>query len=275
MRKQKFTQRLSQAMMVLASLSAFAANADVLSDVKAKGELVVGTELQFAPFDFLKGGTHVGLNKDFFDALGKELGVKVSYVDLPWSSVLPGLEAEKFDIVAGPVTITQERIKRYDFTYPIADASVALLKKRGDSRIQKPEDIAGKPVGVQKSSSQGKQLADFSDTLSEPAEIKGYVDFNQAYSEIMSGRVVAVANSLPNIGYMASQHKNFEVVMPPFGKKTYFGYVVRKDAESASLLEAVNDIIVKMENDGRMKDIQEKWFGVEMPLPQETVKPVI
>ncbi len=275
MQKQKIAHRLGSAVLLLSSLCAFSANADVLSDVKAKGELVIGTELQFAPFDFLKGNKHVGLNKDFFDEVGKELGVKVSYIDLPWSSVLPGLEADKFDMVAGPVTITKERVKRYDFTYPIADASVALLKKRGDSRIEKSSDIAGLTIGVQKASAQEQQLKDFSATLSKPVEVKSYVDFNQAYSEIMTGRVAAVVNALPNIGYMASQHKNFEVVMPPFGKKTYFGYVLRKDEDSASLLKTIDDIIVKMENDGRMKSIQEKWFGVEMSLPQETITPVI
>ncbi|MCE0492779.1 transporter substrate-binding domain-containing protein [Vibrio salinus] len=275
MRKQKVACGLGKAILLLSGLLAFTANADVLSDIKAKGELVIGTEMQFAPFDFLKGNKHVGLNKDFFDEVGKELGVKVSYVDLPWPSVLPGLEADKFDMVAGPVTITKERVKRYSFTYPIADASVALLKKRGDSRISKPSDIAGMTIGVQKSSAQEQQLNDFSATLSKPVEVKSYVDFNQAYSEIMTGRVAAVANALPNIGYMASQHKNFEVVMPPFGKKTYFGYVVRKDEDSASLLKKIDDIMVKMEKDGRMKSIQKKWFGVEMSLPEETVVPVI
>ena len=266
---------LSSTILLLSGLFTFSAQADALSDIKAKGELTVGTELQYAPFDFLEVDKHVGLNKDVFDEVSKELGVKVSYIDLPWTSVLPGLDAHKFDMVSGPVTITKARMERYNFTYPIADASVALLKKRGDSRITKPEDIAGMVIGVQKSSSQSQQLQEYSDSLDKPAEIKGYIDNNQAYSEIMTGRVDAVANSLPNIGYMASKHKNFEVVTPPFGKKTYFGYVVSKDENSASLLKALNDIIVKMENDGRMKAIQEKWFGVEMDLPQETIVPNI
>lgn len=261
--------------VVLFSLVCTAVHADELSDIKAKGELVIGTELQFAPFDFLDNGKHEGLNKDFFTEVGKELGVKVRYIDLPWPSVLPGLEANKFDMVGGPVTITKERMKRYSFTLPIADASVALLKKAGDNRVTKPEDIAGLPVGAGKGSSQAQQLENFSKTLKTPATIKLYIDNNQAYSEIMTGRVVAVANSLPNIAYIARQHKNFEVVMPPFGKKTYYGFVTRKDASSDSLLEAVNRIMVKMENDGRMEAIQKKWFGVSMSLPKEPVDPQI
>ena len=72
--------------------------ADLLSQVKSSGELVIGTEMQFAPFDFSEDGEHKGLNVEVFDEIGKELGVKISFVDLPWDSVLPGLEAGKFDM---------------------------------------------------------------------------------------------------------------------------------------------------------------------------------
>ncbi|MGO3346364.1 MAG: transporter substrate-binding domain-containing protein [Marinomonas sp.] len=249
--------------------------ADTLDDVKAKGVLVIGTELQFAPFDFLVNGKHEGLNKDFFTEVGKELGVKVSYLDLPWPSVLPGLEAKKYDMVGGPVSITKTRLKRYDFSLAISDASVALLKKAGNNKIIKAEDIAGLTVGAGKGSSPAAQLDEFSQTLSTPAKIKLYIDNNQAYSEIMTGRVDAVANSLPNIAYIASQHKNFEVVLPPFGQEAYSGYVFRKDEGSKSLKEAINKIMIKMENDGRMAIIQKKWFGVEMDLPQQPIDPKI
>jgi polar amino acid transport system substrate-binding protein len=261
--------------LILFLLFAVSGQADVLSDIKAKGEMSVGSELQFAPFDFLQGGKHVGMNKDLFDEVGKELGVKIKFNDLPWVSILPGLNASKVDIVAGPVTITKARMERYAFTYPIAYGAVTLVKRRGDTRVMKPEDIAGKVVGVAKSSAAQKQLDEYRSTLADSVEVKSYGDANQAYSEIMTGRVVAVANQLPNIGYLVSQHKNFEIVMPSIGPKAYFGYVVRKDADSASLLEAINQIIVKMENDGRMKTIHEKWLGAELELPQDFIDPTI
>src|SRR5579871_1832175 len=113
-----------------ALVGAEGAHADALSDVKARGELVAATEMQFPPFDISDNGTYKGLDRELIDAVGRELGVKVKYLDLPWTSVLPGLEAKKFDIVIAPVTITKERMKRYLFTVPIADATAALLKDR-------------------------------------------------------------------------------------------------------------------------------------------------
>jgi len=121
---------------------------DTLAEVKKRGELVIATEMQFPPFDISDNGTYKGVDRDLIDAVGKEMGVTVKYLDLPWTSILPGLEAKKFDLCIAPVTITKERMKRYLFTVPIADATAALMKRADDKSIMKPEDIAGKTVGL-------------------------------------------------------------------------------------------------------------------------------
>lgn len=246
---------------------------DVLEKVKAAGILKVGTETAFAPFDFIDAGAHVGLNVDLFTEIGKELGVSIEWVTLPWDGVLPGLETGKFDIVAGPATITNARMERYRFTPPIAEATVALLKKAGDDSLMKPEDIAGKAVGSGKATAQLAQLQEFGATLPSPVEAKEYVSFNEAYADLAAGRVVAVANSLPNIAFVAQQRPDtFALIEPPFGQKTYFGFPGRKDAEYASLMDAVDAAMAAIKADGRMAEIQKKWFGVVFETPAKVEK---
>lgn len=70
-----------------AAVSAHAA--DTLAAVKAAGTLKVGTETAFAPFDYIDAGEHTGLNVDLFAEIGKELGVKIEWVALPWDGVFP------------------------------------------------------------------------------------------------------------------------------------------------------------------------------------------
>ncbi|MBS7544223.1 transporter substrate-binding domain-containing protein [Ancylobacter oerskovii] len=246
---------------------------DLLAKVKAKGELTVGTEFQFAPFDFVEDGKQSGMNKEIFAEIGKELGVKVSFLDLPWPSVLPGLEAGKFDMVAGPATITKARMERYRFTSPIANATVAILKKKGDASITKPEDIAGKKVGSAKATAQLAQLQEFGKTLPTPPVVQEYVDFSQSYADLGAGRIVAVANSLPNIAYLAKTKPNvFEVVEPPFGKPVYFGFIGSKGEDAKSLMDAVDAVLVKMKHDGRLAALQKKWFGTEMATPDQVTE---
>ncbi|QIB35482.1 transporter substrate-binding domain-containing protein [Ancylobacter pratisalsi] len=246
---------------------------DLLAKVKAKGELTVGTELQFAPFDFIEDGKQAGMNKEIFAEIGKELGVKITFLDLPWPSVLPGLEAGKFDMVAGPATITNARMERYRFSSPIANATVAILKKKGDTSITKPADIAGKKVGSGKATAQLAQLQEFGKTLSPEPTIQEYVDFSQSYADLGAGRIVAVANSLPNIAFLAKQKPDvFEVVEPPFGKPVYFGFIGAKSEDAKSLMDAVDAVIIKMKHDGRLAALQKKWFGTEMSTPDTVEK---
>jgi polar amino acid transport system substrate-binding protein len=252
-----------------------AASADALDNVKKAGVLKVGTETEFAPFDFIDKGKHVGLNVDLFEEIGKELGVKIEWVTLPWDGVLPGLESGKFDIVAGPATITKKRLERYKFSPPIAEATVAFLKKKGDTSIMKPEDVAGKATGSGKATAQLAQVQEFVKKLPKQGEIKEYVGFNEAYADLAAGRIAAVGNSLPNIAFVAQTSPVFEVVLPTFGVKTYFGFPENADADHVTLNDAVAAAMAKIKADGRMATIQKKWFGVAFDTPAEVKDPAI
>jgi polar amino acid transport system substrate-binding protein len=255
-----------------ASRAAFAE--DTLDEIKKRGVLATATEMQFPPFDISDNGVYKGVDRDLVDAVAKEMGVKVSYLDLPWTSVLPGLDAKKFDLCIAPVTITKERMKRYAFTAPIADATAALMKRAGDKSIMKPEDIAGKTVGGQKGTSQVEQLKAFAATLKKPVEVKEYVDNNQSYADLAAERIDASVNSLPNLAYAAAQRSDtFALVLPPFGRPTYFSWVARLDDKS--LIDAINAAILKVEADGTMAKIQKQWFGQTMDLPKTVPEPTI
>ncbi|MGV8935512.1 MAG: transporter substrate-binding domain-containing protein [Allorhizobium sp.] len=274
MQKRMFLKAAVTAALLLGT--SLSAHADALANIKAAGTMKVGTETAFAPFDYIDAGEHAGLNVDLFAEIGKEMGVKIEWIALPWEGVFPGLEAGKFDIVAGPATITKARMERYRFTSPIAEATVAIVKKAGDTSITKPEDIAGKAVGVGKATSQLAQLTAFSETLPTKVDVREYPAFTESYADLAAGRIVAVANSLPNIAFVASQRKDtFEVVLPPFGVKTYFGFIGTKDDDHASLIDAVDAALLKMKADGRMAKLQEKWFGASFDTPDYVKEPAI
>ena len=275
MNKRSMLKILAGAAMAI-SLSGPAFAEDVMARVKASGTLKVGTETAFAPFDFIDAGVHAGLNVDIFAEIGKDLGVKIEWVALPWEGVLPGLEVGKFDMVAGPATITKARAERYRFTPPIAEATVAILKRKGDASILKPADIAGKAVGGGKATAQLAQLKAFGETLPGKVDAREYVGFNEAYADLAAGRIVAVGNSLPNIAFVASQRPDtFEVVKPAFGIKSYFGFIGRKDADHAGLMDAIQADMLKMKADGRLATIQKKWFGDSFDTPDLVTEPAL
>lgn len=244
--------------------------ADQLADVKAAGKIVTATDMHYAPFDMLVDGTYDGMTKDLFDGVSKELGVEPVYQDIPWTAELPGLEVKKFDIVIAPVTITPERLERYAFSLPIADATVSLVKAAGNKDLNKPEDIKGKTVGVQQGTAQFRQLEAYGKELGG-VTVKEYGTTEEAYADLAAGRLDAVAGSLPNLTYLVKNRPESFALFEPasFGQPTYFAWVLRKDADSDSFTKAINDALLKMTDDGRIKAIQEKWLGAYTELPRE------
>ena len=253
------------------------AAANNLEKARRAGELLIATELHFAPFDFTEGGRQVGMNVELFEHVGRDLNVRIRFQDLPWPAVLPGLEAGRYDMVGGPATITRARMERYRFTVPVAEATVALLKRANDASITRSTDIAGKQLGCATATAQLAQFQAYVATLpgTTPA-IREYQSFSESYADLAAGRIVAVANSLPNIAFVAKQRPNvFAVVTPPFGQPSYFGYIGRKDADSAPLLDAVDESIRKMRADGRLTALQTKWFGQAFETPDNVPPPMV
>ena len=166
------------------------------------------------------------------------------------AGILPGLAAERFDYVVTSVTVTPERRDAYYLSVPIADATMAVLKRAGDDSIAAPADMAGKLVGSQAGSAQLAALEGYSETLGDAPSISTDTDFPEAYADLAAGRIDAV-------------------VSPTFGAPTYFSWAGRPDADSASLNALFDAELQRLIADGTLASLQEKWFGGAMNLPSE------
>ncbi|MFM2475660.1 transporter substrate-binding domain-containing protein [Celerinatantimonas sp. MCCC 1A17872] len=251
------------------------AHADLLSRIKARGELVVATEARYEPFEMLKDGKIVGYGKDILDEAMKDLpGVKLKQLDLPFQGILAGLNSKRYDFVATTLMITKKRMAHYAFTNPIADASVAILKRKGDDSIEKPADMAGKIIGVQSGSEQYNAVKKFEKDVLIPQgkkvkAIVEFTDYNEAYAALASHRVDIVPQAIPNLAPIVKKRPNlFAIIQPPFGDKSYYAWAGRKDADSRSLVEFFNKELLKMQKSGKLAQLQKKWFGFTMNVPQ-------
>lgn len=265
----KFMLKLFASTIVISSVFVSQASADLLADVKARGTLNIGTEMQYAPFDFLKDNKQVGYNPDLFAEIAKELGVKVVFQDLPWPSVLPGLTAAKFDMVAGPVTINAKRAEKYRFTSPIDKSAFSLLRGTKDNTVAKLSDINGKVVGGLRGDVSLEALKEIAEQYGAK-EVREYGNSGQAYADLAAGRVSVVSNQSANNGFTAAERPEvFSVVPGSFGDVKYVAFVARLDTESESLVEAVNAAIAAIKADGRFAEIQNRWLGQAVDLPAE------
>ncbi len=250
-----------------------------LERIKRTGELTVGTEAAFPPFEFIKDGKIVGYGADILAEVVKELGVKkLNQLDLPWQGILPGVLAGKFDFVATTVGINEERAKRYAYTMPIADGMPYAMKRKGNP-ISKIEDLNGKVVGTQLASST-EPVARALDAKLKAGGGSGFKDlklfpsFPESYVALANGEIDAVIQSLPSLAVVAKEKPDvFELAMPTpqDGGYTYLAWVTRP--EDKDLRDAISAVIRKMRDDGRLAALQEKWFGFVMMIPDEGYLP--
>lgn len=278
MKQRKTTLSLCWAMLCSASVfSAAAHSADLLDRIKADKAITVATEARYAPFESVENGKIVGYDVDLMNhILQKNLpGVAVKQLDLPFQGILPGLDAKKFDFVVTAVTVNKQRMDHFAFTVPIAESTVALLKRDNDTSINSLDDLSGKIVGSQAGSGQLQVLQEFNEKLKASGkpgikEIKQYVSFDEAYADLANKRLDGVAQSLANLGPLIKARPGiFSTLKPMLGPTTYFGWVGRKDEDSAKLVKLFSDGISEANRDGTMKALQQKWFGFVMDIPAD------
>lgn len=275
--KLKTTRSLCWAMLCSGLFSAAAHSADLLDRIKADKAITIATEARYAPFESVENGKIVGYDVDLMNhILQKSLpGVAVKQLDLPFQGILPGLDAKKFDFVITAVTVNKQRMDHFAFTVPIAESTVALLKRDSDGSIATLDDLSGKIVGSQAGSGQLQVLQEFNEKLKASGkpgikEIKQYVSFDEAYADLANKRLDGVAQSLANLGPLIKARPGiFTTLKPMLGPTTYFGWVGRKDSDSASMVKLFSDGISEANRDGTMKALQQKWFGFEMAIPAD------
>jgi polar amino acid transport system substrate-binding protein len=276
--KRHALKALSLSLITLFAVSMAQAD-DLLQRIKDKKEIVVATEARFAPFESVENGKIVGYGADLMHyVLDADLpGVKVRQLDLPFQGILPGLDSAKFDFVVTSVTVNKARFEQFAFTVPIAESTVALLKRGDDNSLKSVGDLNGKIIGSQAGSGQLAVLQAFDAKLKaagQPglARIKEYVSFDEAYADLANGRLDGVAQSLSNLGpLMKARPGVFSTLPEMVGPTTYFGWVGRKGADSATLVKLFSDGIARASADGTLKKLQDKWFGFGMTLPTDAM----
>ncbi|MGI9352545.1 MAG: transporter substrate-binding domain-containing protein [Rhizobiaceae bacterium] len=260
-----------------ASAVVTAASAETtLEKIRQSGQVTVGTEAAFPPFEFVEDGKIVGYGKDILDVIIADLGVELNQLDLPWQGILPGVLAGKFDFVATSVTINPERVKQYAFTVPIAEGTTWIMKRKGDTSIMTVDDMAGKVVGTQLASGNESASKAFQEDmiargLGGYGELKLFTSYPEVTLALANGTLDVAVQNLPNLAVIIkNQPDTFELV-GPITDTSYLAWVTRP--EDTDLRDYLSQKILEMRDSGKIAELQDKWFGFDMEIPSEGYLP--
>lgn len=247
----------SRAVVLVASLviSTAAVQAQTtLEKIRASGVMTAGTSGAYPPFEYMEDGKLVGFDVDMANEIGKRMGVKVEFQTIDFKGIVAALQSGRVDTLITALTKTPERAERIAFSVPYYNAGIGAIVATG-STIQKPEDLAGKKVGVQLGSS-GERFV--RDTLGDKiGELKTYDSIVFAINDLKNGRVDAVVNPLPVLGFNIRNQDGFR--RTDVWDSRVVGINTRLD--DADLLAEINKTIEAMQADGTMDRLATKWFG--------------
>ncbi len=222
------------------------------------GQLTVGSDTAFPPFESMNGNVAEGFDVDLMGAIAKEMGVaKVVFKTEIFDTLIPTLKAGgKFDVIASGMTIKADRAKEIDFSTPYFDSNQSLVMKTGGV-YKVPADMASKKVGVQ-SGTTGESWAT-ENLVPAGATLVPFKDAVSAFTALQAGNVDAVVNDLPvSADVIKDPAKGLSMIAQiPTGEQ--YGFAVSKD--NSALLKAVNDGLSKVRASGEYDTIFKKWFG--------------
>lgn len=114
-------------------------------------KLYVGTNAEFKPYEYLEGDKLVGFDIELMEAIAKDMGYDVHWVNMGFDGLLPALQMKKVDAVIAGMSQTPERKKAVDFSIPYMNSVKGehYVIVNENSTMTKKEELKGKKVGVQ------------------------------------------------------------------------------------------------------------------------------
>lgn len=217
--------------------------------IKAKGKLVLGTEAQYAPFEFKDMdanfvGCDIWLAQQVADALGVELEV----MDMAFDGIIPAVKSNQVDIGIAAFTVDEERAKEIDFTDMYQKDEQMLIVKKGNEEVYTTkESLAGQQVGAQRGTTQSKLIQ----SALPDSKLFELDKWPTLAMEVANGNIAAIVvdgavgqNLIATNDGIAQANFTFSEEEASFGKAA----VVAKGKDD--LKELVNAVIANVTSDG-------------------------
>jgi polar amino acid transport system substrate-binding protein len=220
------------------------------------GTLTVCTDAPWPPMEvILDDGTITGFDIELIRAIADEIGLETEVKVIGFDSITSGLamESGECDISVASITILEEREENVDFSDPYFDAYQSLLVST-ESGITDLDGLAGQNLAVQT----GTTGEIFAQDNAADANIISFENAGDMMTALVAGEVVGVLQDIvPNQDY--ADNNDDAVIAATFDTDEEYGFVVKEEG-AEDLLDAVNDALKVVQDNGTYDDIYDDWF---------------
>ncbi|GKQ36176.1 bifunctional serine/threonine-protein kinase/transporter substrate-binding domain-containing protein [Streptomyces sp. A012304] len=238
-------------------------------EIRDKGVVVVGSDVAYAPMEFLRDGTPVGADIDLGNALGRLLGVRFDFRNATFDTLLTGLNAGRFDLVMSAMADTRDRqegradgvltgsgVDMFDYL----DAGLAIVVPKGNPEgLKTPENLRGRKVAALNGSAAHAYLSALGRNGSGGVDVRGFGSPAQVYDDVTKGLSAACLDDFPVAAHTVAPDQGgaaLELVGEQLDPVPYGIAVAKTDT---ALRDAVREALDRLIASGEYTRILKKW----------------
>lgn len=249
------------------SLAAAAAALALFAQTASAETLRIATEGAYPPFNYTEpNGQLAGFDVDIARELCTRLKAECEIVAQDWDGIIPGLLANKYDLIVASMFITDERKQQVDFSEPYYRAAMTLVAPKDAGLTDfSPEGLADKVIGAQAGATQG----DYATATYTQSDVRLYPAQDEVNLDLAGGRIdLQVGDMLPMVDWTMNSEDGAccELVGEPITDPAFVGegvgIAMRKGQDD--LRGRINAALAEMRADGAYKALNDKYFPIDV-----------
>ena len=246
-----------------------AADKQSLEAIKKNGELVVYTNAEFPPFEYLADGKPTGVDMDIAKAIADEIGVELKVENVKFDTIISSVQSGKAAMGAAGITVTEERKEAVDFSVSYTTSTQYVILP-ADAEYTNINSLKGMSIGVQLGTTGDFIISDEVNGYKDDdgndvkgvlqdtgASVTTYNNANLAAEALKSGKIKAVVvDKLPAELIAKNSDGKLKAVELVYedGSNTAESYAICVAKGNTTLLEVVNKVINKLLEDGKIDE---------------------
>lgn len=222
-----------------------------VDQIKKDGTIRIATFGDLPPYGYVKNdGTRAGYDVALGNQIGKDLGVKVEWVQVNADGRVDSLKSDKVDLVLANFTVTDERKQVVDFAEPYMKVSIGVVSP-DSAKITSADQLKGKQLAVTK----GTTAETYFTENYPDVELQKFDSKTQQFQAFKDGRVAALADDNTYLYAWAKDNPGYTVGVKTLGEESTIAPAVKKG--NKDLLDWTNKEIKQLSADGFFKNAYE------------------
>jgi ABC-type amino acid transport substrate-binding protein len=221
-----------------------------------------GIAPDFPPFAFTEGGHLTGIEPDFARKLGEQ-GITVTLVQMPWEQLIPALQDGKIDMIMSGMSITEDRVKKVDFTVPYVRIGQMAIVRRSDYdrlRTHAAADQSTVRVGFVRGTTSEK----YARSHLTKAQLVPIETVEQGVAALRGNTIDLFVNDAPIVWRVTgprSGNADLAGIYRPLSTE-YIAWAVRRGADGDALRERLNEKLLEWQEQGEIDAVLDHWITV-------------